>query len=84
MAAAFLREVVEALPYRVHTVLTDNGIQFTNRKEDRYAFTQAFGELCGSLGDAALSGGAVCGVAGGDAVCELDAFDDEGQLICAR
>jgi hypothetical protein len=26
-AAAFLWEVVEALPSRVHTVLTDNGIQ---------------------------------------------------------
>src|SRR3712207_8899134 len=26
--AAFLREVVEAFPYRIHTVLTDNGMAF--------------------------------------------------------
>ena len=49
-AAAFLREVVEALPYRVHTVLTDNGIQFTNRKRDKYAFRHAFGIACAEHG----------------------------------
>jgi transposase-like protein len=27
-AAAFLKALVEAVPYRIHTVLTDNGIQF--------------------------------------------------------
>jgi len=27
-AAAFLKAIVEAVPYKVHTVLTDNGIQF--------------------------------------------------------
>ncbi len=45
-AAAFLREVIQALPYRVHTVLTDNGVQFANRKQDRYAFRHAFGIAC--------------------------------------
>jgi hypothetical protein len=30
-AAQFLRDLLQALPYRIHTVLTDNGIQFTNR-----------------------------------------------------
>lgn len=49
-AAAFLREVVEALPYRVHTVLTDNGIQFTNRKKDQCAFAHAFGIACAEHG----------------------------------
>ena len=29
-AAAFLDELVEAVPYRIHTVLTDNGIQFAD------------------------------------------------------
>jgi len=29
-AAAFLDHVIDGLPYRVHTVLTDNGIQFTD------------------------------------------------------
>src|ERR687894_92690 len=33
-AARFLRELVEAVPYRIHTVLTDNGVQFTPRKQD--------------------------------------------------
>ena len=36
-AAQFLRNVIEAVPYTLHTVLTDNGIQFTNRRSDRYA-----------------------------------------------
>jgi IS30 family transposase len=27
-ASAFLRDLVAAVPYRIHTVLTDNGIQF--------------------------------------------------------
>jgi len=31
-AAKFLRHLVEACPYKIHTVLTDNGIQFTERK----------------------------------------------------
>jgi transposase InsO family protein len=42
-AATSLREVIEALPRRVHTVLTDSGIQFTNRKRDQYAFAHEFG-----------------------------------------
>ena len=28
-ASAFLTAVIEAVPYKIHTVLTDNGIQFT-------------------------------------------------------
>ena len=28
--AAFLREVVEVFPYRIHTVLTDNGMAFAD------------------------------------------------------
>jgi transposase-like protein len=28
-ASAFLERVIEAIPYKIHTVLTDNGIQFT-------------------------------------------------------
>ena len=49
-AAAFLREVARALPYKVHTVLTDNGIQFTDRKKDRYAMPHAFGIACAEHG----------------------------------
>ena len=28
-ASAFLTALIEAVPYKLHTVLTDNGIQFT-------------------------------------------------------
>ncbi len=44
-AAQFLRDLVEAVPYTIHTVLTDNGIPakpqsglraFTNRARDIY------------------------------------------------
>jgi transposase InsO family protein len=37
-AAQFLRDLLQALPYRIHTVLTDNGIQFTNRVLDAHIF----------------------------------------------
>ena len=33
-AAQFLRDLIKAVPYRIHTVLTDNGIQFTTRARD--------------------------------------------------
>ena len=45
-AAQFLRNLIAAVPYRIHTVLTDNGIQFTNRKRDRYAFEHIFARVC--------------------------------------
>src|SRR3954465_6246541 len=37
-AAGFLRNLIAIVPYAIHTVLTDNGIQFTNRVQDRHAF----------------------------------------------
>lgn len=45
-AAQFLRNVIEAVPYALHTVLTDNGIQFTNRRSDRYAWQHIFDRVC--------------------------------------
>jgi transposase-like protein len=42
IAAQFLRNLIEGLPGSIHTILTDNGIQFTNRKKDRYAFGHIF------------------------------------------
>lgn len=45
-AAQFLRNVIVAVPYKIHTVLTDNGIQFTNRKTDRHAFPHIFDRVC--------------------------------------
>jgi transposase InsO family protein len=46
VAAQFLRNVMAAVPYKIHTVLTDNGIQFTNRKRDIYAFNHIFDRVC--------------------------------------
>ena len=46
VAAQFLRNFIAAIPYHIHTILTDNGIQFTNRKKDQYAFTHLFDRIC--------------------------------------
>ena len=49
-AAQFLRDLVEAVPYRVHTVLTDNGIQFTTRARDVYDGDHIFDRACDEHG----------------------------------
>src|SRR5215213_3526382 len=46
VAAQFLRNLMAATPYTIHTILTDNGIQFTNRTCDRYAFEHIFDRVC--------------------------------------
>ncbi len=46
IAASFLKDLIEALPYKIHTILTDNGIQFTNRSKDKYAFKHIFDRVC--------------------------------------
>lgn len=46
IAAEFLRNLVKILPYKIHTVLTDNGIQFTNQKRHIYAFQHIFDRVC--------------------------------------
>ena len=45
-AIGFLHAVVAAFPYRLHTVLTDNGIQFANRAQDRWNGRHFFGRAC--------------------------------------
>jgi transposase InsO family protein len=45
-AAQFLHDLIEAVPYRIHTVLTDNGIQFTPRKQDIYNGRHIFDRVC--------------------------------------
>jgi transposase len=45
-AAQFLRKLIAAVPYTIHTVLTDNGIQFPNRACDRHAFEHIFDRVC--------------------------------------
>jgi hypothetical protein len=49
-AAQFLRDLLQALPYRIHTVLTDNGIQFTTRALNSHAFTHIFDRVCSENG----------------------------------
>ena len=36
-AAEFLRNLIKAVSYKIHTILTDNGIQFTKRIADKHA-----------------------------------------------
>jgi hypothetical protein len=40
--APFLRHRIAAVPDKIHTILTDNGIQFTNRKRDQDACLYIF------------------------------------------
>lgn len=46
VAADFLRRVLAALPYKVHTILTDNGIQFGNMVHQRWATTHLVDRVC--------------------------------------
>ena len=46
LAAEFLRRVLAKLPYRVHTGLTDNGIQFGNMRHQPWAFRHIFDRIC--------------------------------------
>ncbi len=59
IAARFLRNFITILPYRIHIILPpshglqanhcramDNGIQFTNRKQDTTAFEHIFDRVC--------------------------------------
>ena len=45
-AAQFLRDLIKAVPYRIHTVLTDNGVQFTPRKQDIWDIGHIFDRVC--------------------------------------
>ena len=46
LVADFLRRLIAAVPYKIHTLLTDNGIQFANRQTDRYAFPLLVDRIC--------------------------------------
>jgi transposase InsO family protein len=50
IAVAFLRRLIAAVPYKIHTILTDNGIQFANRAKDHHAFTLLFDRICAAHG----------------------------------
>src|SRR5690606_9144860 len=46
VAVAFLKRLIAAVPFKIHTILTDNGIQFANRPKDLYAFKLLFDRIC--------------------------------------
>ena len=46
IAAEFLRNLIKSVPYKIHKVLTDNGIQFTNHDHHINAFTHIFERVC--------------------------------------
>lgn len=46
-AAQFLRNLIKTVPYRINIILTDNGIQFTNRSVDKHAWMHIFDRVCG-------------------------------------
>lgn len=50
VAAQFLRNLIAAVPYAIHTVLTDNGIQFTSQARHKYAFHHIFDRVCDENG----------------------------------
>lgn len=45
-AGQFIEHLITAVPYKIHTILTDNGIQFANRKNDKLAFMIPFDRIC--------------------------------------
>ena len=49
-AAQFLRGLIAAVPYRIHTVLTDNGVRFTPRKQDVWDSRHIFDRVCDQRG----------------------------------
>ena len=50
VAAEFLRRVLDKLPYKVHTVLTDNGVQFTPQAHPFLPGGHSFDRICREYG----------------------------------
>ncbi|QQR63377.1 IS481 family transposase [bacterium] len=46
IAAGFLRNLIKAVPYKIHKILTDNGIQFTNHAHHTKALPHIFERVC--------------------------------------
>jgi transposase-like protein len=46
IAVDFLRHLIAHVPYRIHTILTDNGIQFANQERHKWAFKLLFDRIC--------------------------------------
>lgn len=50
IAVGFLRRLVPQIPYQVHTLLTDNGIQFRNLPHHTQAGRHPVGQFCDEQG----------------------------------
>jgi hypothetical protein len=50
LAAQCLRQLIAAVPDKIHTVLTDNGLPFTNRQRHHYAVHHIFDVVCHAHG----------------------------------
>lgn len=50
LAAGFLRRVLDKLPYKVHKVLTDNGVQFTAQPHQLLPGGHSFDRVCAEYG----------------------------------
>lgn len=46
IATQFLRNFIEAVPYKIHIILTDNSIRFTHREQDKHAWMHIFDRVC--------------------------------------
>ena len=55
IAAQFLRDLIDAVPYAIHTMLTDNGIQFANMAHHKYAFHHIFDRSATSMASSTAS-----------------------------
>ena len=50
IAKAFLEKLAKIVPYKIHTILTDNGIQFAKREGTEAYWTIPFDRICDALG----------------------------------
>jgi len=46
ITAEFLHNVIAAIPDHIHTILTDNGIQFSNQARQKRASWHTFDRVC--------------------------------------
>ena len=49
-ACAFLRRLIKAVPYKMHTILTDNGAQFTHQANSKQRSKLKFDKICEAHG----------------------------------
>jgi hypothetical protein len=45
-----LHNLIDAVPYKIHKILTDNGLQFAHHENHKHAFTHIFERVCNELG----------------------------------